>query len=319
MELIKRLSIGLDLPPEILLGLQDSNHWSAWQVDEQTWKAHLQPIAQYLVDDLTAAWFRPQLRDDGHKDWRKYTIAYDAAEIINHPDRTKDAKDLHDRIVIGDESLREAAGFDDEDAPTPEEVYRRIGVLTRDSSMAAYGIPSVRGGTLEPEPGEVVSPTGQGGAPVSSNGASNEVQKGPAQTQPVPGDVIGSLEVARILGAADLALRRAREKAGARLVSLAKRDRDAAELILQVRTTQVPFALGPETCERLKAPEARELVSGAAELLEEALSQWGISDPSIAAFLGEQIERHAARTLFEEKPSPLPPAFANYLLELQKQ
>jgi hypothetical protein len=37
-EAVERLAIGLDMPPEVLLGLGDSNHWSAWQVDEQTWK-----------------------------------------------------------------------------------------------------------------------------------------------------------------------------------------------------------------------------------------------------------------------------------------
>jgi hypothetical protein len=38
-ECIERIAIGLDMPPEILIGLQDANHWTAWQIDEQTWKA----------------------------------------------------------------------------------------------------------------------------------------------------------------------------------------------------------------------------------------------------------------------------------------
>lgn len=314
-ELINRLAIGLDLPPEVLLGLQDSNHWSAWQVDEQTWKAHLQPIAQYLVDDLTSAYYRPQLRELGIADWRKYCIAYDAAEIINHPDRTKDAKDLHDRAVLSDEALREASGFDDEDAPSEEEVNRRIGIMVRDSSLAVYGIPQVRGVGIEAQPGEVED---------AAHPVSGEVVKsspgGGGSEGAVPGDIVGSAaEVAKILGAADLTLRRAREKAGSRLLRLAKRDKDAAKLVAGgVPATKVAFTLGPEMAKKLRAPDTRELVAGAGDLLVEALAQWGIRDEKIAEFLRDQVERHAARTLFEENPPALPPALANYLLELQK-
>jgi len=35
---IRRLALGLDVPPEVLLGMADTNHWSAWQLDEATIK-----------------------------------------------------------------------------------------------------------------------------------------------------------------------------------------------------------------------------------------------------------------------------------------
>ncbi len=315
MELIRRLGIGLDLPPEILLGLQDSNHWSAWQVDEQTWKAHLQPVAQYLVDDLSSAYFRPSLRDAGVNDWQRFTIAYDPAEVINHPDRTTDAKDLHDRVVIGDEALREAAGFDDDDAPSEEEVARRVGILTRDATLAMTG--EVKPPTPPPEPagtnpddtadeGDSGAPEVEPGAPVTRQSNTNGREA-----------VTSSLEVAKILGAADLSLRRAREKAGARLLSLARRDPELTKRLRSVRTSQVAYELGSEVCERkLHAPEPRELVAGASELLGEALKAWGIEDESVANFVGEMVERHAARTLYDECPAALPPAFVNHLAEL---
>jgi hypothetical protein len=311
MELIKRLAIGLDLPPEILLGLQDSNHWSAWQIDEQTWKAHLQPIAQYLVDDLTAAFFRPQLKQLGVSDWQRYTIAYDAAEVINHPDRTKDAKDLHDRAVLSDEALRETAGFDDDDAPSEEEVNRRIGILVRDSSLALYGIPSVRSGGIEPEPGDIVS--GNGTGPTSA-----ETVKGPpAGGSDVPQEEsVQAAARARLLGAADLTMRRARERAGQRLLSLAKRDPEVRKLITGP-TTCVASTLGAEVCAQLGAPEAVELVAGAAELFAEAVRELiPALDVETAHALGVQIERHAAKTLWEAKPAPIPASFAHYVLEV---
>ncbi len=314
-ELIERLAIGLDLPPEILLGLQDSNHWSAWQIDEQTWKAHLQPVAQYLVDDLTAAFYRPQLRDLGVEGWENFTIAYDAAEIINHPDRTKDAKDLHDRVVLSDEALREAAGFDDEDSPSEEEINRRIGILIHDGSLAVDGIPSVRSGGIEPKPGEIVSSNGTTG-----NGTSAEVVKGPAAGG---SDVVQEESVqaagrrAHLLGAADLTMRRAREKAGQRLLSLAKRDPEIRKRLTGTKPTQVAAKLGEKDAARIGAPTGAVLVEGAADLFVECMRECSVLDQESAAMLGRQIERHAAQTLFEEKPHPIPPAFARVVLEIQ--
>src|SRR5262249_26861789 len=60
-ECIKRIALGLDMPPEILLGLTDANHWTGWIIDDQTWKAHGQPAANQLVGDLTTSYFLPQL------------------------------------------------------------------------------------------------------------------------------------------------------------------------------------------------------------------------------------------------------------------
>ena len=56
----------------------------------------------------TSSYYRPALREAGAADWETHCIDYDAANIINHPDRGKDA--------IGKHALREAKGFDDSDA-----------------------------------------------------------------------------------------------------------------------------------------------------------------------------------------------------------
>jgi hypothetical protein len=43
-ELRRRIATGLDIPGEVLRGLEDLNHWNAWMIDEQTFKAHLEPL-----------------------------------------------------------------------------------------------------------------------------------------------------------------------------------------------------------------------------------------------------------------------------------
>lgn len=319
-ECIKRIAIGLDMPPEILLGLEEANHWTAWQVDESTWKSHGAPKAVQLCDDLTASYFRPYLRDVvGLPDWDRYLIAFDATDIINHPDRAADAKDLYDRVVIGKEALRKAAGFDEEDAPTEEERAERIGILTRDSSLAWFGIPSVRAG-LEPDAGEITSPDGtssaDGTTPPGSGETGSEAEKGPppAKDAPAKDDALigSSMKVARLMGAADLAVLRVREAAGSRLRSLAKKDPEALALIDGIKNGDVAATLGRERVKALRAPSEKELVSAARDLLFDAIRTWGI-DPKVAEVVAGNVERHAARTLYDLRPGGFPATFASYL------
>lgn len=56
VEAVKRMALGLDLPPEALLGMTDANHWTAKQVQHDMWRAHGAPIADRLGDDLGEAW-----------------------------------------------------------------------------------------------------------------------------------------------------------------------------------------------------------------------------------------------------------------------
>lgn len=324
-ECIERIAMGLDLPPEILLGMTDANHWTAWMVDEQTWKAHLQPVAQQLCDDLTSAYLRPALKQAGINNWEDYTVGYDAAAIINHPDRTKDAKDLYDRRAIGKTTLRDTAGFQDEDAPTDDELNEMLGVALRDASLAVDGIPTVRGGVIEPQPGELVSksPTGgETGAQPKADQTPGAVEPGPptngkpTQPQDVVNTTLGSMNgellTAKILGAADLACHRAREAAGNRLRSYANRDPDILKLIDGVKPSQIAPTLGPEKVRQLKAPNEKQLAEGAGHLLAETLPLWGIN-PDIAQLLGERIEQHVARTLYQTHPGPLPQSFTSYI------
>lgn len=119
-ELIGRLATTLDLPAEVLTGKSDLNHWSAWQVDDDSFRHHIEPMAVVEVDALTAGYMWLQL--DTMKRWepalvRKVLIWYDATALVTHPDRAADAKDVFDRGAIGRDSLRNFTGFDDSDQP----------------------------------------------------------------------------------------------------------------------------------------------------------------------------------------------------------
>lgn len=58
-KLIRQLAIGLDIAPSVLLGLEDSNQWSAYASLEDNWLGHVEPLAapvgQAFAEGLTIA------------------------------------------------------------------------------------------------------------------------------------------------------------------------------------------------------------------------------------------------------------------------
>lgn len=308
-ELIRRIETSLDFPVGTLSGLTGTNHWNAWAISEETWRSHLQPVAQRFCEDLTASYFRPAARDAGVEGWQDLVIWYDAAAVINHPDRGKDALDVWDRGGLSLEALREAKGFDDDDAPPEQDRAERIGIATRDSSLAWFGVPSVRGPAIEPEAGEIEPTSDPSATPPGDGTTGAETDKAP----PEPPSAEPVTAALRALVAAELTLDRCRELAGSRIVTKlqASANRkacpDCAALVKNVPLALVASVLGDGGPPGL--PSARELVAGGASAFRDRVIAWG-ADPDRAALLAEQLEQHAARTLFDENPPMLPATFA---------
>lgn len=127
-ELIGIIATSFDLPKEVIQGIADLNHWSAWQVDDNTFRHHIEPHVIELCDALTGAYLRPYLISAGvPEEWaRRIVFWYDPTELVTHPDQTKDALDLHDRLVISDEAMLKIAGFSDQDRPSKAEIQVRL-------------------------------------------------------------------------------------------------------------------------------------------------------------------------------------------------
>jgi hypothetical protein len=127
-ELIGIIATSFDLPKEVVEGIVDLNHWSAWQVDDNTFRHHVEPHVIELCDSQSAAFLRPYLEEFGAPpEWVKRCVLwYDPTELVTHPDQTKDAMDLHDRLVISDAALLKTAGFSEGDRPTKAEIQVRL-------------------------------------------------------------------------------------------------------------------------------------------------------------------------------------------------
>lgn len=120
-EAVERFARGVKLPVEIVLGMGAANHWSAWAIDDSTWKAHLQPEAVRMVMDFTEVLLRPALRAMGVQDAERYRVWFDPSELVVNPDRTKDYMQAHRQRAISDQALRlEIGATDDVDVPSPE-------------------------------------------------------------------------------------------------------------------------------------------------------------------------------------------------------
>ncbi|AWN07718.1 portal protein [Microbacterium phage Hendrix] len=118
-EAIRRLALGQDAPPELLLGTGGMNHWGAWLVRDDVVTTHIEPPLALIADALTTQYLRPMMAELGYdKEIIKKTVVwYDTSKMIVQPNRAADALTLYDRDALSDEALREATGFDETDAP----------------------------------------------------------------------------------------------------------------------------------------------------------------------------------------------------------
>lgn len=111
---VKRTALGIDLPPEVLLGTADVNHWGAWQIEESTIKAHIEPALEVIAAALTRI-LRKVLDDPA------ILVVFDTSALRLRPNRSKEAMELWDRGEITAEALRRETGFSEADDPEEDE------------------------------------------------------------------------------------------------------------------------------------------------------------------------------------------------------
>jgi hypothetical protein len=175
---IRRLALGLDLPPEQLLGTASANHWGAWQIEESGVKLHVIPVLTTVVNAINSGYYEPALERQGLDAFR-FTLWFDTSELVQRPNRGADAQWLYDHDQLSGEALRRETGFDDSDAPTTDEKLAKIlaaVVLTNPELLNSLTGPLLRlwaGGPASADDITVPPATGPAGEP-------------PAGGQPVP-------------------------------------------------------------------------------------------------------------------------------------
>ena len=147
-ELRDNIAKGNDLPPEVQQGMGSGSHWATWAVSDSSYQDHIVPDARDFVSALTSVYLRPLLRDwnaaNGRRfseaDIRRLYVDGDGSAVVSRPNRSEDARQLHDRLAISDASLRRDSGADDSDIPDDDEYVRQLGRKVNNPFLATYGL-----------------------------------------------------------------------------------------------------------------------------------------------------------------------------------
>lgn len=109
---IQRLAYGLPIPPEILLGMQAQSRATAFQVEENAYRAHIEPpgllVAQVPQDALDS------LLD------QSVEVIPNPAQMLARKQSVEDVKWARDNGLVIPEYTREVLGIPEDAAPDPE-------------------------------------------------------------------------------------------------------------------------------------------------------------------------------------------------------
>jgi hypothetical protein len=265
------LAAAVDLPAEVITGIGDVNHWTAWQITEDAFRLHIEPAAISMLDALTTGYYRPALEQMGIPDAHRYRLWYDNSELVSHPDSAARVLDAYDRVEVSGEYLRSTFTIPDEAAPDDAELKHRAELV------AILAGPQPQPAAPEPDGDEVDTSTAKAAPPSdkkkpSAKGADAKNVKGKSKAADVaqegkknkkkkaitasglPDYNEMSLRLAQIDRtlrqklqiAADAELSHVLDKAGNRLRSYAQRDKTkmASNLVANVPSNLVAATLG---------------------------------------------------------------------------
>lgn len=123
---VTRLGRTVDMPREVALGqTAEANHWSAWQIEETTYKIHLESFLLKLGMALTKEYYRLTLAAMGETNPDRFVLSWDVTQVVSRPDDTEDDKYLWENRLVSSDYLRGKFGVPDDAIPSEEEVQLR--------------------------------------------------------------------------------------------------------------------------------------------------------------------------------------------------
>jgi hypothetical protein len=300
---MQRFAVGVDMPPEKVMGLSTSGtqHWNAWMVDEDSW-AHVDPVAQAFADNAASSYLRPAAEDAGFAEWKLVCVGYDPAAVLVNPDGFADALKLYDARAVGKAYLRDAGNASDEDAMDDDELAEALFAVTHIEV-------EVKGGKIvTPEPAAPpvtpISPVAPDGS-APTNGQSPSGQDTPRAAPVTPDGMNASAY--RLLGAAEGSVEEIRSRIGFRLRShLTGRCPDCMKQIEGVRSGLVAATLGYELVMEHGPDLVSLAIDGGRNFVEVAI-RMGVSHTQAQA-LAEVLELHSVSTIYDRAPD-LPAGF----------
>lgn len=252
-ECIERLAMALDIPLEEVVGMGGGRSSgalfmsgnTAQQMEQKLFNRYGHPAMVTVCEALTVGFLRPMIEAanvDGDAA-RKLMVWYEPGDAIADPDPAESANDAFDRAAISWSTYRTAKGFNDDDAPDDDELDRRkeLGLLGKatassDPTKDSASLPS--------------SPPPEGGATTNGHRAdfipiTSAATRRTGRTSPATRLTRIDRDLRLRLGEmADLSMRRALEKAGARVRNTAARSARIRDTVARVPALMVPATLG---------------------------------------------------------------------------
>lgn len=267
-ELLRQIAAGLDLPPEIVLGKADLNHWSAWDVDDSAAKLHVDPDVLHVLDGITMGYLQPMLVERGMSpdEAENFVIWRDYSDLTSRPLSIDHAIELYELGVVSDGYVRRVANVPDDDAGDGV-------VKSRTQSNAPAS-----GDNVDRSPPAVTAAAG--------------IYLGDL------GDIDGGLAL-RIVEASESAAERAIERAGAKIRAKAKKDRQATAAINNISNPEVARTLGQAQVEKLQLTNDQlvpaDSFAGLSDRLLKMLERsWGQARARIERLTGAEVEDREA-------------------------
>jgi hypothetical protein len=142
---VHQFALELDMPPEMLLGNIDSNHWNAWLSDESNYRGHVEPLG-FLVGDVFARAMMAAVEG------KSIVVTPDPSELLARRQSVADAFEALRLAVVGFDYVRAQIGADEDDKPSDEEIALILQVTGNTSRVE---VPSVGTGQTEAGPPEL--------------------------------------------------------------------------------------------------------------------------------------------------------------------
>lgn len=260
---VRSLARSLDIPPEVLLGQADSNHWTSWQTSEDAVTTQIVPILSRIADALTTGYLRRALEQMG-EDPDAYVYAFDTSPLTVRPNRSADALNYHEAGLLSDEAAVEAGAFRPDQMPDAAERLRRLmerlvvanpQLITDPTIQDILGVGAI---SIAPAPTPAPTPVEDPGQPVDQ-----------------PTDIPQREPAAALVAVANLAVRRALSLAGCRLVPHTQRDRYAGTPRHQLHTRYGQISAG----------RADDVLRGAWDELPDVAADLGLDPRQLQALL----------------------------------
>ena len=132
-KVLERILGGLDMPKEVITGMQHVKYSNAVVIDEGMYKASIEPLALVAADAFTSIYLYPQLRGMGftEQEISRVVIWYDPSEIVTRPNASDEATQGIGLNVLSGAAWRRVHGYAESDAPSEDErLYKLLDKLT---------------------------------------------------------------------------------------------------------------------------------------------------------------------------------------------